>query len=129
FLGTARFPLTRNRRAGARFLIAGWRGTASDDHQHLRRRFDKVLHLAQVPAREVPPLAADEVGPIEILVIALRQFRARHANLRATQHSRLLALVDAHKLRRELPTALSAGLNFVSHPRTADAQLHAAMLQ
>jgi hypothetical protein len=88
-----------------------------------------VLHLAQVPTREIHHLAADEVGPIKILVVALRQFRARHTNLRTTQDSRLVAIVDARQLRRELPAAAPAGLNFVRHPRAADAQLQAAMLQ
>ena len=66
-------------------------------------------------ARQIHHLAADQIGAVKILVVARRQFAARHADLRAAQCLRLIAVV------RPRTASPSAGRRCGRSPRSGSA--------
>src|SRR5450631_2618818 len=102
---------------------------AAHHHQNLRRRLQKMLHSSQIDALEIHDFAADQVGSIEIPIVALRQFAAQHTNLRTAQSLRVVPILDAHQLHRQRTAAATAGLDSVVPPDVSLAYAQFSMIE
>src|ERR1700731_3580641 len=98
-------------------------------HQHLRRGFNKMLHVPQHDALEIRHFAADQVGTVEIPIISPRQFAAGHTNLGPPQSLRLIPILDSRQFDRQRAAAAAARLDTIDLPHAPPADAQTSMFE